>query len=125
MWGLVLGIRAADPDDPRSVRYLQAAGSSEAMTIELRQPGGDDWDAVSVLYTVGHPQSEHKPSLGDVVIELPTGPLLIRPDEVFTAEQATELFFAYYRADALPDQYTLRAITGYASDGTTLAPPTE
>jgi hypothetical protein len=122
-WGLILEIRATDPDNPGSVRYLQAAGSAQAMTVELRRPGGDDWGAVSVLYTVGHPQSDPDHSSSDVAIELPTATLSIRSNEVFTAEEATELFFTYYRADTIPDQYTLRAVRGYDADGTAITPP--
>lgn len=41
-----------------STEYLQAAGSSpEKITIEIREPGGQQWGADWVRYVVGHPGS--------------------------------------------------------------------
>jgi hypothetical protein len=100
--------------DHTAVRYLQAAGSAESMLIEIRQPGGTDGDAVSVRSVLGHPDED--PELQDVAVT-PHLKESVFHNEVFTADEAGDIFTAYYRDDALPDGYTLRPVEGYTATG--------
>lgn len=101
-----------------STEYLQAAGRADAMTIELRKPGGQQWGAEWVRYTVGHPHTAPAPL--DVEIptpHVPSAPIRISAAEVFDADEATALFLAYYRTGTIPDEYTLRPVQGFTADG--------
>ena len=40
-----------------STEYIQAAGLPDAMTVEIRKPGGYEWGATWVRYTIGRPHS--------------------------------------------------------------------
>ncbi|AJR30141.1 hypothetical protein [Mycolicibacterium fortuitum] len=59
-WGL--GLAPLPPDKTYeemekagelSTEYIQAVGLPDAMTVEIRKPGGEQWDAAWVRYTVG------------------------------------------------------------------------
>ncbi|WP_307220035.1 hypothetical protein [Microbacterium sp. SORGH_AS_0888] len=100
-------------ETPPSV-FVQAGGTADAMTIEWRRV---DEDGVERLYTVGHGgQREGEPT---VAIELlgGTARALVYPDEVFTADEAGDIFVHYFHALAVPDHYALRE-----SDLTPLTP---
>jgi hypothetical protein len=44
--------------------YIQAAGSGpDAITVEIRKPGGRQWGADWVRYVVGHPHNDDAPSI--------------------------------------------------------------
>ena len=94
--------------------YLQAAGSAEAMVVEIRKPGGAPWGAQWVRYVVGHPHDD-TPAL-DVAIPLPDTTEMISRSEIFDAEEAAELFITYHRTNDIPGQYSLRPVEGYTSD---------
>jgi hypothetical protein len=49
--------------------YLQVGGLPDAMTVEIRKPGGEQWGAKWVRYAVGHPHDGDPPL--DVPINLP------------------------------------------------------
>lgn len=119
-WAVVLEVRPplGGSDDPAAVRYLQAAGTAAAMTVEIRQPGGVDADGVSVRSVLGHRQSG--PAVYDVVLELPHDTETIGRHEVFTAAEAADLFDAFYRADTLGDSYVLRPVEWFDAEGATL-----
>jgi hypothetical protein len=99
-----------------STEYLQAGGLPDAMTVEIRKPGGSQWGVDWVRYTVGHPQDGDEPA--DVPIRVANGVKMIRRSEVFDADEAAELFFTYYKTGSIPDSYHLRPIAGYRADGT-------
>jgi hypothetical protein len=113
-WGLVL---LPLPDDldydemiaagQRFTEYLQAAGSAEALTIEIRKPGGAQWGCRWVRYVVGPL---------DVTIELSDSTLQVSAAEVFDAEEAADLFMAYHRSGDIPDGYSLRPVQCWDSD---------
>jgi len=116
-WAIVLSARppaGVSPDFSTS-RYLQAAGSSDAMTIEYCAPGGAEIDAVSVRSVVGHPHGG--PADRDVDIVLPRSVETISRQEVFTAQEAAEMFERFYRSDTIGDDYVLRPVEGYRADG--------
>jgi hypothetical protein len=101
--------------------YLQVGGMPDGMTIEIRKPGGEQWGAKWVRYAVGHPHDGDPPL--DVPIKLPRSTQMISKPEVFTADEAAELFHTYYTTGEIPSKYTLRLIEGYGADGKFLAIP--
>ncbi|CDO08067.1 MULTISPECIES: hypothetical protein [Mycolicibacterium] len=99
-----------------STEYIQAAGLPDAMTVEIRKPGGYEWGATWVRYTIGRPHSGTEPF--DVPIRLAHSVKLISRSQVFDADEAAELFFAYYKTGDIPVGYELQPIEGYRADGT-------
>ena len=99
-----------------STEYIQVAGLPDAMTVEIRKPGGHEWGAGWVRYTIGHPHVGTEPA--DVPIRLAHGVKMISRSQVFDADEAAELFFAYYKTGDIPDGYELQPIEGYRTDGT-------
>ncbi|WP_295852375.1 hypothetical protein [uncultured Microbacterium sp.] len=85
--------------------FLQAAGTADAMTIEWRRVEDDGTER---LYTVGHGGS--RDSEPPVTIDFPegTGRALVYPDEVFTADEAGEIFVHHFLTLTIPDRYALR-----------------
>jgi len=116
-WAIVLSARppAGVAAGFSTSRYLQAAGSAEAMTIEYCEPGGAEIDAVSVRSVVGHPHTGTAEL--DVDIVLPRSVETISRHEVFTADEAVEMFERFYRTDTIGDEYVLRPVEGYQADG--------
>lgn len=116
-WAIVLSARppAGVEVDFSTSHYLQAAGSAEAMTIEYCVPGGAEIGAVSVRSVVGHPHES--PGEHDVDIVLPRSVETISRHEVFTSQEAAEMFERFYRTDTIGDDYVLRAVEGYRADG--------
>jgi len=99
-----------------STEYLQAAGKSpEAITVEIRKRGGQEWGVQWVRYVVGHPHQGDAPL--DVPIKLPGSTQMVARYEVFNADEATELFDIYYKTGDIPTSYSLRPVDGYTVDG--------
>ncbi|MUL81279.1 MULTISPECIES: hypothetical protein [unclassified Mycolicibacterium] len=97
--------------------YLQAAGSGpDRITVEVCQPGGQQWGVDSVRYVIGRPGADGAPL--DVRIELPTSSQTVGAVEVFGVDEAAELFTSYYRTGSIPECYSLRPAEGWAPDGT-------
>ncbi|QRY46140.1 hypothetical protein JVX93_04455 [Mycolicibacterium boenickei] len=116
-WAIVVSVRppVGTPADFSTSLYLQAAGTAEAMQIEFCRPGGADIGAVSVRSVVGHP---HPGTAAlDVDIVLPRSVQTISRHEVFTAQEAADMFERFYRTDTIGDGYTLRPVEGYTADG--------
>ncbi|BDY27117.1 hypothetical protein MMAG44476_20332 [Mycolicibacterium mageritense DSM 44476 = CIP 104973] len=116
-WAIVLSARPPTgvPADFSTSLYLQAAGTADAIQIEFCRPGGADIGAVSVRSVVGHPHTG--PAELDVDIVLPRSVQTISRHEVFTAEEAAEMFERFYRTDTIGDGYVLRPVEGYTADG--------
>jgi hypothetical protein len=110
-YSLVLGPlppgRAIDQIDLNTWRppeYLQCAGSSEAMTVEIRTGFGGE----AKQYVVGRSETH----TGEPDTDIPWNGYVssVYPDEVFDADQAIELF-AYYLVHAtVPPDYSLRCL---------------
>jgi len=96
-------------------QYLQAAGSADAMMLDIRKAGGAQWGANWVRYVIGHPHTGERPL--DVAISLPRGDEMVRATEVFDAEEAAQLFMSYHRSGDIPPGYELRPVEGYTADG--------
>lgn len=88
--------------------FIQAAGSAEAMTVEVRLRG-EDGD--HHLYTIGRKQTAGAGT--DETVLVPIGPdrsvrVLLR--EIFTADEAAEIFAAFTRTDTVPEVYARREL---------------
>ena len=95
-------------DIPASQEYLQSAGSAEALTIEVRVLDGA---GVAQQFVVGKPGGEANGAPREV-IKWNQGrhSTSVYPHEVFTAEEAAEVFYAYFLTDRVPEQYSLREL---------------
>ena len=119
-----LGLAPLPPDktyeqmlaaDELSTEYLQAAGLPDTMTVEIRKPGGAQWGAAWVRYTIGHRCATQEPR--DVPIRLAHGVKMISRSQVFGAEEAADMFFVYYQSGDIAPDYDLQPIEGYRTDG--------
>jgi hypothetical protein len=88
--------------------FLQAAGTADAMTIEWRRI---EQDGTERLYTVGHdgPRDGEPPVTIDFLGG--TACALVYPDEVFTEDEAGEIFVHYFHTLTVPDHYALRELS--------------
>lgn len=85
--------------------FIQAAGSANGMTIEVSQLGED---GNAHLYTVGKPQPA-----GDTTVLVPINrerAVRVFENEIFTADEAAEIFDFFHGADRVPDSFTLREL---------------
>jgi hypothetical protein len=117
LWRLPDGM---DYDDARragqdATEYLQAAGSPDAITVEIRRTGGSEWGADWVRYVVGHANNEDEPL--DVPVTLPHSTEMINRAEVFGPDEAADLFVRYYTTGDIPAEYALRPAEGFTRDG--------
>jgi hypothetical protein len=87
--------------------YIQAAGSRERMTVEVRRQevGGHR------QYVIGRSRrgSQHG-SAAMTTIVWDSVETEVLPTEVFTAAEAAELFVAYYATAGVPSTYVLRPL---------------
>ncbi len=101
-------------DDPTSIvgfanetsdSFMQAAGSADEMTVEVRLPGPD---GESHLYTVGRSE----PADGTTTLIPISADRAVRvfSNEVFTADEAALIFYTYYLTDTVAQPYVLREL---------------
>lgn len=91
--------------DDASESFMQAAGSAEKMTVEVRLPGPD---GKSHLYTVGRPEPTND---ADTLIPISsTREVKVFSNEVFTADEAAVIFYTYYLTEAVSQPYVLREL---------------
>ena len=113
VWGLPSGAERPEDvaaDDPARSTYIQCAGSTGVMTVEIRVTGQDGSykHYVVAREPVADPESwmgiEWDPGEG--------GPAAVRvhPEEVFTGEQAAPVFRAYVVDGRLPAPELLRPL---------------
>ena len=90
---------------PASDSLMQAAGSADAMTVEVRLPGPD---GASHLYTVGRPE----PADASTTLIPISHDRAVRvfSNEIFTADEAAVIFYTYYLTDAVAQPYVLREL---------------
>lgn len=115
-WAVILS--SCPVDDFSTLSYLQAAGTAEAMIVELCRPGGTEHGAVAVRSKVG--RAGVAPDGGEVSIELPQFTEVIPAHEAFTAAEAVSLFEAFYRSGVIGDGHVLRPVEGFAADGASI-----
>lgn len=93
---------------PFSEEYIQCAGDAEGVTVEVRVV---DEAGTAHQYTVGKPTGggESEPT---ETIRWDEGrhSTKVHPHEVFTLDEAADLFVAYYRDNHVPADHTLREI---------------
>lgn len=95
-------------DIPDSDVYMQCAGSAGALTVEMRVVGAD---GVAHQYVVGKPGGVPVGEPSEV-IRWDEGRHATRvfPFEVFTADEASDVFYAYFLTDTVPEGYVLREL---------------
>jgi hypothetical protein len=98
-----------------ALEFIQAGGSADALTVDVRKAGGSQWGMDWVRYVVGHPRTEPEPL--DVAIALPRATEMVSRSEVFTPDEAGALFFSYYKTGEIPAGYVLRPVQGFTKDG--------
>jgi hypothetical protein len=101
--------------DREFTSYLQAGGSADALTVEIRKSVGGQGDFQEIRYVVGHADRAGLPR--DVEIAMPNGPVNISAAEVFDAEEAADIFDTYHQSGDIPAGFTLRPAQGYRTDG--------
>jgi hypothetical protein len=106
VWRMPAGVTLGDVKDPRqeSDEYLQSAGSSDRMSLEIRKEVG----GTSVLYAVGRSGEEHA-----IWQDLKWGShtLKLRSNEIFSADEALPIYEQYIRKGQLPKELALRRIS--------------
>ncbi|MDP3950587.1 hypothetical protein [Microbacterium sp.] len=85
--------------------FIQAAGSADAMTVEVRLV---DSDGTGRLYTVGRREAAE----GDRVLVPISDERAVRvaPNELFDKEEAAAIFADFYRTEAVSETYELREL---------------
>ena len=93
------GLRGLEP-----LVFIQCAGSADALTVEVREPGTEGG---YVLSTVG--RADEEPGPQDVQIEWRGNTALVCRNERWNSDHAAALFLAYWRGKGtLPDNVAKR-----------------
>ena len=112
---LPAGVRFPDEladDDPEQMRYMQAAGSNRALTIEARVPGPDGGGGYTHYVLAREPVADPDrwvPLSWDNGSAEPYT-IQLHPEEIFTGQQAVPVFRDYIINGRLPDPQLLRVI---------------
>lgn len=116
-WAVVLDALppAGAANERAALRYLQAAGSAEAMMVEHCRPVQREAGVMAVRSIVGHPGAAEEPL--DITLPLPRVTERIAASEIFAAEEAAALFETFYRTDTLPGGYEFRDAEAYGPGG--------
>lgn len=85
--------------------YLQCTGSADALTLEMRTSVG----GTPQRFALGLSGERIGPPDVDVPVPVGVPAPRVYPDELFTAEQAAEIFTAYFETDAVPSHLQLRS----------------
>ena len=105
--------------DKHPDQFMQSAGSADAMCVEVKFV---EDDGQARLYEVGRPGGDYS---GPPSVQVPFQDgryhVDLYPNEVFTADEAAEIYYHYFQTDGVPDEYVLREIT-LTSPGTELDP---
>ncbi len=107
LWKLPDGVRFDRIDlDKWPQEFLQVAGSSDRMTVEVRQIEAGQ----PKQYVVGRHQAEDQVFPDQVRIPWNGHDVEVYSSEVFDAAEAGEIFVAYYRTGTIPNEYVLRLL---------------
>ena len=98
---------------PLSQEYMQCAGSAEALAIEVRYL---DPDGVPHQYAVGRPGGRSGEPTEVIHFDEGRHHVTVYPNEVFTADEASVIFYTYFLTDKVAQPYVLRDIHLYAPD---------
>lgn len=108
LWAIPHGVSFSKVDlDSEPQEYIQAAGAFDRMTVEIRRIEAGQ----ARQYVIGR----DIPSSGDTnqfeIIKWDGGiETVVRPSEVFTSDQAADLFVSYYATGWVPESYALRLL---------------
>ncbi|WIE60924.1 hypothetical protein DEI97_014370 [Curtobacterium sp. MCLR17_032] len=92
-------------EEQYSGSYLQAGGTAEKMSVELRRR---EDDGEYRFYIVGRDHDLSEPLTETIDVQAAHEPR--HPAELFTADQAAPVFMHYVEHQTVPDGYTLRLI---------------
>ena len=105
LWAMPPGQRLADVDLRRwPQEYLQAAGSQERMTLEVRRLVDDE----PFQYVLGHRVSDGAVAAPDEVIHWNGHTTAVRTHEVFTGAEAADVFSHYLATGWVPEAIGVR-----------------
>jgi hypothetical protein len=107
LWAMPNGKRLGELDEDKDAReYIQCAGSAAAMTVELRTESHGEGQQ----FVVGRLPD---PRIDEPQVRIPWDEFeaIVYEDEVFTAEEAVELFGSYLETGSVPAKYTLRPLS--------------
>ncbi|MCI2959207.1 hypothetical protein MN032_16075 [Agromyces atrinae] len=96
------------PDVDLSVwprEYMQSAGSADRMVIEMRV---FDADSEPHQLSIGRGGSREEDPAEPVVYGSYT--LRVHPDEIFTADEATEVYYSYFQTGDIPAGFVTREL---------------
>ena len=107
LWALPPGVAFDDVDlDSWPQEFLQAAGSAERMTVELRMIDA----GLARQFVVGRtPPADGAPTDQEVIWD--GFRETVRPAEVFTWAEAIDIFWAYYQSARVGDPWVLRELS--------------
>jgi hypothetical protein len=86
--------------------YIQCAGLAERMTVEVRRLKGDKYEH----FVVGRAPHGENPGKKET-IHWEDVDTVVTPNEVFSADEAAELFLSYHRTGWVPSRYVLRPLS--------------
>lgn len=93
------------------LNFMQSAGTSDAMSIEVRFADEDDSKDEGIQYVVGRPGTD---TSGEppIKVEYLNGKVKLHlfPNEVFDADEAADIFYQYFLTDQVPAPYVLRLL---------------
>jgi hypothetical protein len=107
LWAMPAGKRLNELNEHTDARqYIQCAGSATAMTVELRT----EEDGKGHQYVVGRLPG---PRLKEPQVRIPWDKFeaVVYEDEIFTAEEAFELFGSYLETGTIPAKFALRPLS--------------
>ena len=108
VWALPEGVNHVDDVPQDSVahgNYIQCAGSTRAMTVEIRVTAED---GSYEQYTVSRKPVADPDAWTTITYN--NTPLQVHPEEVFTGEQAAPIFRAYIEDGVIPPRELLRTL---------------
>ena len=113
LWSIPSGTDLREPL-PDSESYMQCAGNSEGLTVEVRTV---DADGIAHQYAVGKPAGDYsdqpsQPSKPSETIRWDDGRsgTAVYPNEVFTADEAAAVFYTYFLTGGVRRSVALREL---------------
>jgi len=108
LWKLPPGKRLDDVKSPDEAanEYIQCAGSADRMTCEVRRLRGGQYEHLVLGHAPDGDNLGNKETIHWDDVET-----LVAPNEVFSADEAAELFLSYYRTGWVPSKYVLRPVS--------------
>ena len=109
LWRLPDGKRMKDIEPfVTGDRFLQSAGTAEAMSIELREI---DDDGHARQFAIGRPDANYAAGAVETVVwSGGEHTLHLFPGEVFASDEAAAVYWSYYISGAVPGGYRRREL---------------